>query len=182
MESILRVVTSNKEIYISFKNDPNKFSELMNINKDILQSAFKLEANLKLFTKEAFSLEEILELNKCFYELGIDTVNNISKIIEFFSNETLYLLRNNEKELINNFNTLYHFLEEKIGKYKNFPKVMSIIFKNEYLKTENEAFTTKLLEIIISKDEFIFNCSHIFKKIFSFSVAPEDMKNYLDNI
>ena len=182
MESILRVVTSNKEIYVSFKDDPNKFSELMNINKDILQSAFKLEANLKLFTKEAFSLEEILELNKCFYELGIDTVNNISKIIEFFSNETLYLLRNNEKELINNFNTLYHFLEEKIGKYKNFPKVMSIIFKNEYLKTENEAFTTKLLEIIISKDEFIFNCSHIFKKIFSFSVAPEDMKNYLDNL
>ena len=57
MESILRVITSKENIYIVPKENPDEFSELMKINKEILQNAFKLETNLQLYTKEAFSLK-----------------------------------------------------------------------------------------------------------------------------
>ena len=57
MESILRVITSKENIYIVPKENPDEFSELMKINKEILQHDFKLEANLYLYTKEAFFIK-----------------------------------------------------------------------------------------------------------------------------
>jgi hypothetical protein len=182
MESILRVITSKENIYIALKENPDEFSELMKINKEILQHAFKLEANLHLYTKEAFSLEEIIEINQCFYNNQIDTAENISNIIKFFSKETKLISLEYQNELINNFNELYKFLEKSIGEDEDFPKTMSIIIKNECHKTSLNEYMANLLNIMMSKNEFVYNSYSIIKLIFKFSNKPEDMKKNLKNL
>ena len=182
MESILRVITSKENIYIALKENPDEFSELMKINKEILQHAFKLEANLHLYTKEAFSLEEIIEINQCFYNNQIDTAENISNIIKFFSKETKLISLEYQNELINNFNELYKFLEKSIGEDEYFPKTMSIIIKNECHKTSLNEYMANLLNIMMSKNEFVYNSYSIIKLIFKFSNKPEDMKKNLKNL
>ena len=75
MQSILRVVTSNPDIYISMKDNLNDFYELMNINQEILLNALKLETNLHLSAKEIYSLQEIIEILNVLVEEEI-TFNN----------------------------------------------------------------------------------------------------------
>ena len=53
---------------------------------------------------------------------------------------------------------------------------MSIIIKNECHKTSLDEYTANLLNIMMSKNEFVFNSYSIIKLIFIFSNKPEDMK------
>ena len=66
LESLLRVVTSNEKVYINLKRDSDKFFELLNINKQLHQDGLQLNISLSLFSKEVFSLEEILIIIKAF--------------------------------------------------------------------------------------------------------------------
>ena len=59
---------------------------------------------------------------------------------------------------------------------------MSIIIKNEYHKTSLNEYTANLLNIIMSKNEFVYNSYPIIKLIFKFSNKPEDMKKNLKNL
>ena len=187
MESILKILTSNEDIYIAYKLDQDK---LFDIIKEILQSAFKLEANLHLSTKEAFSLQEIIEINEAFINNNKDNVDNVKKIIKFFSEETS-LISETEKEvykqaeLFEHFEKFYKFLEEQIGNDRLFPKLISIIFNAEYMKISNNYFRERLLEIIISKNDLIYNCYPLLKKIIkriNISILPKEIRNNLDMI
>ena len=188
MESILRVVTSNVDIYKSQKEDSNDFYELMNINQEILQNALKLETSLHLSTKEAYSLEEIIEIINVMSKSGIDTIENIEIIIKFVSDEASLIANIKEENDINGFKAFKHFekfykfLEEKIGKNDLFTKLMSIIFHNEYLKIPNKDFRSQLLEIIISRNDFVFNCYPLLKLILKrvgISIRPKSIKENL---
>ena len=171
MESILRVVTSSPDIYISLKDNSNDFYELMNINQEILQNALKLEANLHLSTKEAYTLEEIIEILKVLSQTGEDKKENLIAIIKYLSEEAPLIINiketfnSNVPELINIFNNLYTFLERLIGENEKFPKLMSIIFYNEYLKIPNNFFRNNLLDKITSRNDFIYNCYPLIKLI-----------------
>ena len=110
IESIIRVVTSNEDIYIDIKDEKEKFSQLIKINKEILQEASKIQMNLNLYSKEIHSLQEILLLNDCFNANNIDTLENITKLIKYFSNETILINNEQEDELIDNFEELYNDL------------------------------------------------------------------------
>jgi len=73
LDSILRVITSNADIYKIPSKTPetsndsdNEFFKLINLNKDILQRALQLEADLNLRSKEAFSLQQIMKLIDAF--------------------------------------------------------------------------------------------------------------------
>ena len=182
MESSLRVITSKENIYIALKEEPDKFSKFMEINKEVLKLSFKLEANLHLHSNEIMTLEEIIEINQCLHNNQIDTAENILKIINFFSTEKSLILDKKQELLISNFNKLYKFLEDSVGKDEYFPKLMSIIFKNECSKTSLKKYISKLLEIAMSKNELVYNCYSILKLIFTFSNKPEDMEKNIENI
>ena len=183
MESILKV-TTNEQIYIDLINNKNKFSKLININKEILQLALKMEANYDFYSKEVYSLQEILLIIDCLDSNKKLNIENIKKIISFFSNETDYINQNNENELIESFKTLYENIENLIGNNKSFNKIMSTIFKNEFIKITADNFRKELLEIIMKKDEFIYNNYQIFKYILYVDNNPalfiKNKKNILE--
>jgi len=180
IESIIRVVTSSEDIYIDIKNQKEKFSQLIKINKEILHEASKIQMNLNLYSKEIHSLQEILLLNDCFKVNNIDTPENIIKLIKYFSNETILINNDQEDELINNFEELYDDLNKKIGNDKSFYQIMSIIFKNEYDKIAFDQFRNKILNIILKNNDFILNNNQIFKSIIKIEDTPDEMENYLD--
>ena len=167
LESTLKAASQEK-IYIDLINNPKDFSNLLNINRELLFFALKVEANYHLFLKEVYSLQEIISIMDCLISNKKMTQENIKKIISFYSKESLYIYQDaidseNENELIKEFNQLYKTLISLIGKDKSFNKLMSIIFKNEFKKINKETFRAKLLEIIVEKDEFIYNNSQLFK-------------------
>ena len=173
MESILKVVTSNID-YIS--KSETDFKKLIDINKLILQSAFKLNANLHLSTKEAFSLKEIIEIEEVFNQKNILKRENIEKIISFLSEEAKLINKEDKKEeLKNNFQKFYDFIFAKIKDDKEiYKKLIFTIIQNEYSKIPIEQYRNKLLEVIISKNEFIPNCMPLLKKIIKISIDPND--------
>ena len=181
MESILKV-TSKEKIYIDLINNQEKFWKLININREILQLALKMEANYDLYSKEVYSLQEIILIIDCLHSNNKLTLENVEKIISFFSNETDYINQDEENEIIKSFKKLYETLVKLIGKDKSFNKIMSIIFKNEFIKITKENFRKELLEIIMQKDEFIFNNYQIFKYILYIDNTPEGIINNKNNI
>ena len=182
IDSILKVVTSNEQIYINLKDNKEKLSQLIDINKEILQQALRIQNNLMLFSKEIYSLEEFLSLYDCFKSNKIDTSENITKLIKFFSNETCLINGEKEDELKENFNQFYKYLNDSIGKDKSFNDIMSIIFKSEYIKISYDSFKNILLETILSKNEFIYKNYQLFNLIINLESTPEEMEKNLTNI
>ena len=190
MESLLRVLTSNSEIYISAKKDSQQFYELINNNKEILQNAFKLKANLHLKTKEAFSLQEIIEINEALINNKIDTIDHIKEIFTFFSDETPLIFdveihKIKKSELFEKFKKFYEFLDSLMGKSDKFPKLISTIFYDEYTKISDDYFREKLLNIIISKNDFVYNCFPLLKKLLKkigITVNPKNMEDNFEYI
>ena len=175
MESILKVTTKEK-IYIDLFNNKN-ILKLIDINKEILQLALKMEANYDLYSKEVYSLQEIILILECLNLNKKLTLENIKKIVSFFSNETDYINQDNENDLIESFKSLYKNLVSLIGNDKSFNKIMSIIFKNEFIKITKDNFRKELLEIIMKKDEFIYNNYQIFKYILYVDNNPAGIIN-----
>ena len=184
MESILKVITSNEKVYINLIKNFEEFKAFINVNKEILQLALKLEANLDLYSKEAFSLQELLKITDFLIPNKIVTPENISKIINLFSVETDLLNedKENENKLTESFGNLYNTLETLIGKDESFNEIMSTVFKNEFIKVTNESFRIKLLEIVMSKNEFIYTNNQLFKFIISIDISPENILENLDRI
>jgi hypothetical protein len=193
IESILKVLTSNEDIYISTKNKLKNFNELINIIKDILQSAFKLEANLILSTNEAFSLKEIIEIIEALNKNNINIDENIKEIIEYFSEQTLNIYKPDNDDdifekretLIKNFENFYNYLKSLLGNSDSFNILMPSIIRDEYSKVQDDKFRYKLLEIITSKNEFIYNCYPLLKQILKgikISINPKDIDNNLKTI
>jgi len=179
MESVLKVITSDEKVYLNLINNGEKFVVLINTNKEIFQLALKIEANLGLYSREVFSLQELLKITDCLFANKKGTPENILKIIYLFSFEIDPF---NENNLIEIFEILYHSLEALIGKDESFIKIMSTVFKNEFIKITNKEFRIKLLEIIMSKNEFIYTNNQLFKFIISIDISPENMIENLDII
>jgi len=186
MESILKVITSNEKIYLNLLSNYEKFMDLINVNKEIFQLALKIIANLDLYSKEIFSLEELLMITDCFISNKIFYPRNISKIINLFSIEEEFFNEDkknkNINKLIESFENLYKTLEALIGKDESYIKIMSTVFKNEFIKEVNEPFRLKLLEIIMSKNEFILTNRQLLKFIISIDISPENMLENKDRI
>ena len=182
IESIIRVITSNEDIYIETKNNKEKFSKLIKINKEILQEASKIQMNLNLYSKEIHSLQEILLLNDWFEKNNIDTPENFTKLINYFSNETILINNKQEDELNDNFKKFYDDLYNAIGQNKSSYQIISIILKNEYDKITFDSFRNLILKIILNNNDFICNSNQIFKLIINIDDKPEEMEKYLDEI
>ena len=66
--------------------------------------------------------------------------------------------------------------EDSIGKDTSFNEIISIIFKNEYIKIIDDSFRNDLLKKILTKDDFIYNNRQIFSLIINIDTNPEEMK------
>ena len=185
LESILRVITCNNEIY----DIPNEdLFELINVNKKVLLNSYQLERNLNMRSKEILSLQQILKLIDVFYLNKMNIKDNYEVIFLYFRKQFIYNNLQFQRKLCDNFKDFYRFLVEKLSKLNNnnfnFYKVLSFIFLNEYIKIRYESFRELLIEKILENNDFIKNSSQIFKIILEnlIDVFPSSMINNFYNI
>ena len=200
MDSILRVIISNDTIYeVEGQDAEDNLFELFHIYKEILQNAMKLENNLTLRSKEAFSLQEIIKLFDAFSinqnegkkeqneKQENKKLNPIMKeVIKYFGEETQYNILGNSKKLCELLRSFYKFLVSnfKDNKKFNYYKVLGFLFLNEFIKISFKDFRKELLKIILEDNYLIKNCSQIFKIIVENAIenSPQEMINNLSSI
>ena len=73
---------SNQIKDIIYELPKDDFFDLININKDVLQNALELEANLTLRSKEVFSLQELLKIINAFRKGIYDIIIGINLLRE----------------------------------------------------------------------------------------------------
>ena len=186
LDSILRIITSKEEIYEIPQDD---FFDLINTNKDILQSAQELEANLILRSKEVFSLQEILKLINAFYLNKMASIENIKIIIQYFKNQTISINENKNNVVCDNLNNFYKFLFDKLGNMptnKNFDfyKILGFVFLDEFTKIPYPEFRELLLQIILGNKNLIKNSAQLIKIILENIIDsnPCEISNNLSNL
>ena len=183
MESILRVITSNISIYSNLENSENEMNRLQNLNKEILQDAKQLDTNLNLYSKEVYSLQEIIELIDAFNMNKVGTIENISTLIYYFNLQKTFINNNDLKDaLSNNLYNLYQFIYDLIGKDKNFHKIMNKVLFNEFLKVFDEEYRLQILKIILKDNNFIINSTQIIKIIIKNYISNEPSDDLIYNI
>ena len=164
LESLLRVVTSNEYVYLYLKDDSDRFFQLLNINKQLHQDGLQLNTSLSLYSKEVFSLQEILIIAKAFDVKGISEevkIQNLTKIIKFFSKQTILIIKNKKSDLTNNLNKLYEFLSKNIINNEKYGEIINSILLNEFNKVVYEDYRKKIIEIILGNNNLIMNSTQI---------------------
>jgi len=178
-ESLIKILISNDKLFNNI-NDGSKLVELINYYREIVQDFSRLQSNLMIYSKEMLSMEEIVEIFNLYYKNNKKKDNYI-EIIKYFENETESINRNDSKNLIANFDELFQLLLKNIGKDKNFPKIINIIFLNEFKKIEDSEFRISILNKLIKENEYIFYSSYLIEFIFGEYIKHDD-KNFKENI
>ena len=187
LDSILRIITSKPEIYdLSLDN----VYELIKVNKEVLQTALKLEEVFKLRSKEVYSLQEILKLLTALYSNKLADVKNVKKIIEYFKEETIYLKNSSIKTLCSNLEDFYKTLEKMMGNLPkendlDFYKLLSMILFEEFNKIPNEEFRKLILDKILKKNDLIKNSAQIINIIIDnggIDCNPDSINENINNI
>ena len=182
IESILNVVNSEVQKYIEKDQDNNKFFQLFNTITEILNQILQININLSLNSREVFSLQELMKIINFLKENDKGQVENITKVIHFFSKETLLMNEGNEKDAVEEIINLYDFLNELVGDKKDFHKLIALILENEYKKITNITQQLILLKFIFKDINLIYYSSQLIKKLISFHSTPEEMENHLKNL
>ena len=137
----------------------------------------KFNLNLKLFSKEILTLQEIIEIIDLLNINGKCTKENLETIIKYFSEDL------DENNLVENFDKFNKYLEQIFDKNNSYYKLISIVFKNEFAKNNNNIdFKNKITAIITSKNEYILSNSQLLKIILEFDTSPDKIGNNLDTI
>ena len=155
LESLLRVVTSNVKIYNNLKNEQDKFFKLINIDKQLNQDGMQLNTSLCLYSKEIFSLQEIVIIFETLYRCKINTVENLTKTITFFSKQTNLIIKKKESDLISNLKKLCEFLLTNTKNNSKYGQMIAYVLWNEFNKIIFEDYRIKIIEIILDNNELI---------------------------
>ena len=175
-EAILKIITSSIELYTK-REKKEEIDKLLNMNKEILNQMNKFNLNLKLFSKEILTLQEIIEIIDLLNINGKCTKENLETIIKYFSEDL------DENNLVENFDKFNKYLEQIFDKNNSYYKLISIVFKNEFAKNNNNIdFKNKITAIITSKNEYILSNSQLLKIILEFDTSPDKIGNNLDTI
>ena len=179
LECMLYLLTSNHNIY-----NNECISETLNIIKQIIQNASKLNENLFLFSKELFSLKEILEIIDMLCLNKINNEENINSLINLVSQESVYINSNKIEELNLYLDELKNFILKVFGQNKNISKIMNIIFENEFSKIPNQEVNLNMLKIMISNNDYIYESSNLIKLILGdfVSILPDDFEENLEKL
>ena len=176
LESLLYSIITNIDKYLVKSED--SFTRFQNICKEILQDAMQLNINLNLYSKNIYTLQEIVELMDAFNNNNEGTIENIKKIIIFFS-----IFNDNEEKLCSNLKEIYDFIFEKIGKTRNFHKIIIKMLLSEFIKVYYKEYRLQILDIILEQDKFIINSTQIIKVFFkSFILKDPSCDDLFENI
>ena len=181
MESVLKIITMNAYMTYS-KESENALTKMQNINKEILQDAIQLNTNLYLYSKEIYSLQEIVELIDAFNMNQIGTWKNISNIISYFSKESNLIINNKINPLCENLQKIYTFIQKNLGKSKDYHKIMNKILLNEFLKVCDDEYRMEILNIIFKDNEFIINSTQILKVIIKNYIFHDPCTDLFENL
>ena len=180
-ESLLKIITSDEKLYLNFC-ERNEIPKLIDTTEEVLNQINKFNNNLKLYSKELLSLQEIIVIINELNSKKICNSDNLKKILKYFSES----IKDKDK-LLENFESFFKDLEETLGKQKdkNYYKIISTVFKNEFMKNfYNDEFKNKIIEIIITnKDyEYIANNYQLLRIILEFDITPSKIKERFEMI
>ena len=185
LESLLRVITSNEKIYIKLKDDSDRYFELINIDKQIHQDGLLLNTSLTLYSKEVYSLQEILIIFEALDRCEINSIENLTKTIKFFSKQTTLIIKEKKSDLISNLKKLYEFLFKNIkNNNEKYGEIINSIFWNEFNKIIYDDYRRKIIEIILENQELIPYSTQIMTYIVNTNLnhSIEGIANNLDLI
>ena len=179
VDSMLYLLTTNKEIF-----NNNNCLEILNIIKEIIQYGVKINTSLNLFSKDLYSLEEIIEIISAFYYNNIKNKKIVDDLVNLISNKENLISNGDISKLNNYLDDLHKFILSKIGNDKNISKIMNKIFLNEYLKIPFKETRLKLLKLIITNEEYIYESSNLIKLILGdfISTEPNEFENNLEKL
>ena len=180
IESLLKILITNKELFNGI-NDVKKLIELINFYREILQDISKIQNNLMLYSKEMFSLEEIVEIFDLYYINKVNKKECFIEIFKYFINEAKLINEKDNYNLKNNFDILFKTLQKYIGNDKNFSRVMNIIFINEFKKSDDKDFRIELMNILLKNKELVYGCSYLIELILG-DYLKYDLVKFKDNI
>ena len=184
LDSILKIITSKPEIYELPDED---LYPLINTNKEVLQNSFQLEVILRLRSKGAFSLQEILKLTNALYVNNLLNKKNVKKIIQYFKDESFILEKDSKDKLGSNLVNFCETLEKIMGdlpskKDFDFYKILSYILLDEFNKIQDDNFRELILNTILEKNDLIKNSSQIIKIIIENAGLDSNPSLFEENI
>ena len=198
IESLLKIITSDYDIYKNLKNE--EFYDFINSLKIIVQNSLKLFNELAIFPKEVFTIQEFLVIQENLNLVNKSNIENLLKVLKILSDQAKFTnaILDDEtkyKDLSQNIQNLYDFLLENLGDTDIFANLILNICVDELKKIENENYRKKLVEIVLSKPAIILKSypfiSVILKGLIDMNVGfilenliniEKDNKLYLDPI
>ena len=85
----------------------------------------------------------------------------MTKLINFFSKQTILILKEKKSDLTNNLNKLYEFLSKNIVNDKKYGEIINAVFLNEFNKVIYEDYRKKIIEIILGNNDLIKDSTQI---------------------
>ena len=180
LESLLYSIITNIDKYLVKSED--SFTRFQNICKEILQDAMQLNINLNLYSKNIYTLQEIVELIDAFNMNNEGTIENITKLINLFSLQTIYISNEKKKDLCQILKKIYNYILKKIGNARNFHKIIIKMLLSEFIKVYYKEYRLQILDIILEWDKFIINSTQIIKTILKNVILNDPCDDLFNNI
>ena len=162
-ESLLKCIY-DKNLIEQFDEDKlNKFIETARL---ILQMAMEIEMNLRLFSKKIFTLDSFISIFDSLDKINKVNKENIIKLVEILNDESDLFEEEDENKNIDLMNiTLeneFIYLKDILKETQDFPELIINILTGKLKQCYDEKYRVKIMEIILTNNEFIKNAKNIF--------------------
>ena len=183
LESLLRIIITDFNLYNNLKDQ--KFYDFINVLKTISKDGLNLTEDLKIYSKEIFTIQQFLDIEKRLNKFNKSNPENNLKVLNILLKQSQYSNDINKlDELSVNIKKLYDFLYENLGDTNNFTELILIIFVAEIKKQSSDNYRQTLVEIVLNNPKLIAY-SYPFISIIIKGVAKSkiaDIGNNLENL
>ena len=151
MENIIEIYGKNSEQIYNFIDD---YNELLYVNMLYLEN----KINFTLFNKPKIDIDKLVQLNKLGFLVLERNENYIDGILDYkYMNDFIKFMDNKVNVYISSskfnwfykekilYNTFYKVFENKILKFKKFPKIMKLLKDTIYIKIAGNFILEDLL-------------------------------------
>ena len=158
MESLLKIITSDFEIYENLDNQ--EFYAYITSLKTIVQNALRIVNDLIIYSKEVFTIQEFLNIQEHLNIVNKSNKDNILKVLHILSDQSKFtnnILKDETqyKDLSQNIQILHDFLFENLGDTDKFADLMLNICVDEIKKIKSEQYRAKLADIVLKNPKII---------------------------
>ena len=184
MESLLKVITNDLEIYNNLKEE--EFYDYINSLKTIVQNSFRIVRELLILSKEIFTIQEFLNIQQNLNNVNKSTNENLLNILKLLCDHEKYINDNiknntNSENLCESIQKIYDFLDKNIGNNDYFTELILNICIDETKKIRNEKYRQKLTDVII-KNQKLISKSYKFISIILNGLIDIDADFILENL